>query len=98
MAAIPEAGRPLARLAVWGAVLGVLAQAGCTTLPTAPWPAKPAETPARVSTMWMNRVASAPDPARGGAANHGLAGKVYLWSVQDHGHPLMAEGRLVVEM
>jgi hypothetical protein len=84
------------------AVLLALACSGCvTTMPeTALAPNEPPpcrELPCQIVTWWQPQVRFSPDPARHGANNAGLAGRVYLFG-QDMSFPLIADGALVIDL
>ncbi len=77
--------------------LGMLfALAGCDTTgafldPDAP---RCTEPPCRINAMWSRGVATAADSQHNGAELHGLAGRVYLFGVDDR--TVVCDGELVV--
>ncbi|MBY0228620.1 MAG: hypothetical protein K2W96_05000 [Gemmataceae bacterium] len=80
---------------LWAALAGAaLLPAGCVGLPGT-WSKPPA--PCQLAALWQNAVMHAPDTMRNGATNPGLAGRLLLFG-PELGHPLVADGRLVVEM
>lgn len=53
--------------------------------------------PQQVVVAWSNRVTYVPDPSKGGAANPGIAGMVYLFgAVADV--PMIGDGSLIVDL
>ena len=74
--------------------------AGCvTTNDLVPWAAsKKVENPVcQICCMWQNSVQFAADPTRNGTPGPGLAGRLFLFG-KTLGHPLKAEGSLVVDL
>jgi hypothetical protein len=89
------------RLLGWAALLP-LACCGCVTTmgektPGPNEPPIPTEQPCQVVAWWQPQVRFSPDPARQGANNAGLAGRVYLFG-QEMAWPLIADGTLVVDL
>jgi hypothetical protein len=58
---------------------------------------KPEEPVCQLLCMWQNSVQFAADPTRGGKPGPGVAGRLYLFG-KALGHPLRAEGSLVVDL
>jgi hypothetical protein len=84
-----------------GARCGLLAAvltlaAGCIDwdkTPATPPPTPPTGKACEVSCTWMQEVAHVPDPARHGARNPGLAGRLYLFGDLASGHSLAVDGK-----
>jgi hypothetical protein len=68
------------------------------TMPTLSSSKTVEESPVKqVVTTWNNKVVYAPDPTRGGSPTSGLMGRLYLFGA-DGGTPLMADGKIVVDL
>ena len=93
----PVAVTTAGRIALWAVLAGSALSSGCVSLPEALGGSPPASGVCQVAALWQNTVLHVPDPTRGGDTNPGLAGRILLFG-RELGHPLVADGRLVVDM
>src|SRR5437868_5837182 len=89
------------KLAIVGTALGAgLLSAGCLGLETRSWPSLTAATPqvAVMDMFWYRDVKRLPDPTRNGAPSLAIGGRMYLFSSDKHGKPILGDGGVVVEL